>query len=121
MVQVPGEPVAPGLSRRTFLATTGGPGWRCGVWTGQPGHRRDRPAPTGWDAAFCHTRRCCRARPARNTIYLVSTLLAATTQGLIDLDGNRSRPWRGHGMGRHPRFTDLYLSAAPGRALPQWP
>src|SRR5262245_57850581 len=24
MVQVPGEPVAPGLSRRTFLATTGG-------------------------------------------------------------------------------------------------
>jgi ABC-type transport system substrate-binding protein len=35
--------------------------------------------------------------PHRNTIYLVSTLLAATTQGLIDLD-EQSQPVPGVAM-----------------------
>ena len=87
MVQIPGELVAPGLSRRTFLATTGGTlagAVACGLvsqataGTSQPQRGGTLRFATRGDAAGLD--------PHRNTIYLVSTLLAATTQGLIDLD-----------------------------------
>src|SRR4029453_1063024 len=93
MVHVPAKPVAPELSRRAFLATTGGTlagAVACGLVSsatagaGQPPQRGGtRRFATRGDAAGLD--------PHRNTIYLVSTLLAATTQGLIDLDG-QSQP-----------------------------
>jgi peptide/nickel transport system substrate-binding protein len=92
MVQAPDEPVAPGLSRRAFLVTTGGTltgAMACGLVsqataeTSQPQRGGTLRFATRGDAAGLD--------PHRNTIYLVSTLLAATTQGLIDLDG-QSQP-----------------------------
>src|SRR5215475_15598856 len=92
MVHVPGEPVAPGLSRRAFMGATGGTlagAVACGLvsqvaaGTSQPQRGGTMRFATRGDAAGLD--------PHRNTIYLVSTPLAATTQGLIDLDG-QSQP-----------------------------
>src|SRR5437870_8359160 len=86
MVYVPGEPVVSDLSRRAFLATTGSTlagAVACGLvsqataGTSQPQRGGTLRFATRGDAAGLD--------PHRNTIYLVSTLLAATTQGLIAL------------------------------------
>ena len=99
MVHVPAKPVAPELSRRAFLATTGGTlagAVACGLvssataGTGQPPQR-------GGTLRFATRGDAAGLDPHRNTIYLVSTVLAATTQGLIDLDG-QSQPVPGVAM-----------------------
>ena len=92
MKQTSSEPVAADFSRRTFLATTGGTlagAVACGLVP--------RPPPStshpqrGGTLRFATRGDAAGLDPHRNTIYLVSTLLAATTQGLIDLDG-QSQP-----------------------------
>src|SRR5215467_13787628 len=92
MVHVPGESVASGLSRRAFLATTGATlaeAAACGlVSQATAGTRHPQ---RGGTLRFATRGDAAGLDPHRNTIYLVSTLLAATTQGLIDLDG-QSQP-----------------------------
>src|SRR5437763_1550036 len=68
----------PMLSRRTFLATTGGVVGQAEAVKRQPQRGGTLRLATRGDAAGLD--------PHRNTIYLVSTPLAATTQGLLDLD-----------------------------------
>src|SRR5262245_31391584 len=86
------EPVVPGLSRRAFLATTGGS--LAGAMAGGLLHQataEKRHPQRGGTLRFATRGDAAGLDPHRNTIYLVSTPLAATTQGLIDLDG-RSQP-----------------------------
>src|SRR5262249_8259007 len=92
MVHVPGELVAPDLSRRAFLATTGGTlagAVTCGLVNQAPAETSQ--PQRGGTLRFATRGDAAGLDPHRNTIYLVSTLLAATTQGLIDLD-EQSQP-----------------------------
>ena len=98
MVHIPDAPVAPDLSRRAFLTATGGTlagAVACGlvsqVAAGTSQSQR------GGTLRFATRGDAAGLDPHRNTIYLVSTLLAATTQGLIDLDG-QSQPVPGVAM-----------------------
>src|SRR5215475_4807742 len=82
----------PMLSRRAFLATTSGAlasATACGL-VGQAEAVKRQPQ-RGGTLRFATRGDAAGLDPHRNTIYLVSTLLAATTQGLIDLDG-QSQP-----------------------------
>src|SRR4029434_4873936 len=82
----------PMLSRRAFLATTSGAlasAAACGL-VGQA-EAVKRHSPRGSTIRFATRGDAAGLDPHRNTIYLVSTPLAATTQGLIDLDG-QSQP-----------------------------
>src|SRR5512132_1900544 len=92
MVQVPGELVASSLSRRAFLATTGGTlagAMACGL--ASQAIAGTSPPQRGGTLRFATRGDAAGLDPHRNTIYLVSTILAATTQGLIDLD-EQSQP-----------------------------
>src|SRR6266487_5160198 len=88
----------PTLSRRAFLATTGGAlagAAACGL-VGQAEASKRNPQ-RGGTLRFATRGDAAGLDPHRNTIYLVSTPLAATTQGLIDLDG-QSQPVPGVAM-----------------------
>src|SRR2546429_9662882 len=88
----------PTLSRRAFLATTSGAlagAAACGL-VGQAEASKRQPQ-RGGTLRFATRGDAAGLDPHRNTIYLVSTLLAATTQGLIDLDG-QSQPVPGVAM-----------------------
>ena len=77
----------PTLSRRAFLATTGGTlagAAACGL-VGQAEAGKRHPQ-RGGTLRFATRGDAAGLDPHRNTIYLVSTPLAATTQGLLDLD-----------------------------------
>jgi len=92
MVAGPCEAVVPTLSRRGFLATTGGTlagAMACGLVPQAAAERRQ--PQRGGTLRFATRGDAAGLDPHRNTIYLVSTPLAATTQGLIDLDG-QSQP-----------------------------
>src|SRR5882762_5469804 len=77
----------PMLSRRAFLATTSGAlagAAACGlVNQAEAGKRQPQ---RGGTLRFATRGDAAGLDPHRNTIYLVSTPLAATTQGLLDLD-----------------------------------
>jgi len=92
MVQIPCEPGAPPLSRRAFLATTGDvlAGAIAGGLVSQAVAGTRHPQ-RGGTLRFATRGDAGGLDPHRNTMYLVSTPLAATTQGLIDLDG-QSQP-----------------------------
>jgi peptide/nickel transport system substrate-binding protein len=78
---------APTLSRRAFLATTGGTlagAAACGL-VGQA-EAANRHPQRGGTLRFATRGDAAGLDPHRNTIYLVSTPLAAITQGLLDLD-----------------------------------
>jgi len=77
----------PMLSRRAFLATTGGVlagAAACGL-VGQAEASKRRPQ-RGGTLRFATRGDAAGLDPHRNTIYLVSTPLAATTMGLLDLN-----------------------------------
>jgi peptide/nickel transport system substrate-binding protein len=77
----------PMLSRRAFLATTGGAlagAVACGLVSQAEASKR-RPQ-RGGTLRFATRGDAAGLDPHRNTIYLVSTPLAATTQGLLDLN-----------------------------------
>jgi peptide/nickel transport system substrate-binding protein len=77
----------PMLSRRAFLATTSGAlasAAACGL-VGQAEAVKRHPQ-RGGTLRFATRGDAAGLDPHRNTIYLVSTPLAATTQGLLDLD-----------------------------------
>ena len=104
----------PMLSRRAFLATTGGTlagAAACGL-VGQAEAGKRHPQ-RGGTLRFATRGDAAGLDPHRNTIYLVSTPLAATTQGLLDLD-LQSEPVPGiaAGVGRLARLADLYVQTA---------
>jgi peptide/nickel transport system substrate-binding protein len=77
----------PMLSRRAFLATTGGAlagAAACGLMSQAEAVKRH--PQRGGTLRFATRGDAAGLDPHRNTIYLVSTPLAATTQGLLDLD-----------------------------------
>src|SRR5918911_5082107 len=77
----------PTLSRRAFLATTSGAlagAAACGL-VGQAEASKRTPQ-RGGTLRFATRGDAAGLDPHRNTIYLVSTPLAATTMGLLDLD-----------------------------------
>ena len=77
----------PTLSRRAFLTATGGTlagAAACGL-VGQAEAAKRHPQ-RGGTLRFATRGDAAGLDPHRNTIYLVSTPLAATTQGLLDLD-----------------------------------
>src|SRR5919202_926749 len=77
----------PTLSRRAFLATTSGAlasAAACGLM-GQASASKRHPQ-RGGTLRFATRGDAAGLDPHRITIYLVSTPLAATTQGLLDLD-----------------------------------
>src|SRR5262249_38173354 len=77
----------PMLSRRAFLATTGGTlagAAACGL-VGQAEAAKRHPQ-RGGTLRFATRGDAAGLDPHRNTIYLVSTPLAAITQSLLDLD-----------------------------------
>ena len=122
MVPVPDAPVAPDLSRRTFLATTGGTlagAMACGLVSQATA---GTAIPNGVGRCVLPHAVMLPARPAPQ--YHLPGL---HPPGRYDTGPDRprwaiaTRPWRGHDMGRRPRLTDLYLSTAPWRALPQRP
>jgi peptide/nickel transport system substrate-binding protein len=82
----------PTLSRRAFLATTGGALASAAVLglAGQAEAVKRHPQ-RGGTLRFATRGDAAGLDPHRNTIYLVSTPLAATTQGLLDLD-SKSEP-----------------------------
>src|SRR4029077_9992733 len=76
MVQAPDEPVAPGLSRRAFLVTTGGTltgAVACGLVSQAPAGANQ--PQRGGTLRFATRGDAAGLDPHRNTIYLVSTLL----------------------------------------------
>jgi peptide/nickel transport system substrate-binding protein len=80
------------LSRRGFLASTGGTlagAMACGLVPQAAAERRH--PQRGGTLRFATRGDAAGLDPHRNTIYLVSTPLAATTRGLLDLDG-QSQP-----------------------------
>jgi peptide/nickel transport system substrate-binding protein len=77
----------PIFSRRAFLATTSGAlagAAACGLVG--PAEAGKRQPQRGGTLRFATRGDAAGLDPHRNTIYLVSTPLAATTQGLLDLD-----------------------------------
>ncbi len=79
-------PSDPSLSRRAFLATTGGTLASAALGLAEFAEARQRHPKRGGTLRFATRADASGLDPHRNIMYLVSTPLAATTQGLIDLD-----------------------------------
>jgi peptide/nickel transport system substrate-binding protein len=80
------------LSRRAFLATTGGALASAATFgLVGPAEAVRRHPQRGGTLRFATRGDAAGLDPHRNTIYLVSTPLAATTQGLLDIDA-KSEP-----------------------------